>query len=235
MKLILSSLSLLTLSILPSCTDSEASAVNSTELPPENGAQFEKGKGISLTEEMARSIGLKTADVENQKIAARVPLTLRPLLGGNEANGWLTAAQAEKIQPGANVLLSGPVNSKGTVQSIEKSAFTELGDFEVKVSSDTPLPEGSEIQSAILLDETEAAASIPSSALLSTVEGYFVYAKNGKFFFRMGVMVGAMNDDHVEITEGLYAGDEVVTTPVMSLWMAELQVLRGGKACTCGH
>jgi hypothetical protein len=184
---------------------------------------------------MARSIGLKTADVENQKIAARVPLTLRPLLGGKEANGWLTAAQAEKIQPGANVLLSGPVNSKGTVQSIEKSAFTELGDFEVKVSSDTPLPEGSEIQSAILLDETEAAASIPSSALLSTVEGYFVYAKNGKFFFRMGVMVGAMNDDHVEITEGLYAGDEVVTTPVMSLWMAELQVLRGGKACTCGH
>ena len=50
-----------------------------------------------------------------------------------------------------------------------------------------------------------------------------------------GVTVGAMNEDHAEITEGLFAGDSVVTTPVMSLWMAELQVLRGGKACTCGH
>ena len=59
--------------------------------------------------------------------------------------------------------------------------------------------------------------------------------RNGKFFVRTPVTAGAMNDDHVEITEGLYAGDEVVTTPVMSLWMAELQVLRGGKACTCGH
>ena len=47
--------------------------------------------------------------------------------------------------------------------------------------------------------------------------------------------VGAANEQSVEITDGLYAGDEIVAAPVMSLWMAELQVLRGGKACTCGH
>jgi hypothetical protein len=235
MKLILLSLSALTLAILPSCTDSEASAVKSIERPPENGAQYEKGKGLSVTEEMARSIGLKTADVEEQKIAARVQITLRPLPGGKEANGWLTAAQVGKIQPGANVLFSGAVNSKGTIQNIEKPAFAETGDFEVTVSSNPPLPEGAEIQGAILLNEKEAAASIPRSALLSTAEGYFVYAVNGNYFFRTAVTVGAMNEDHAEITEGLFAGDAVVTTPVMSLWMAELQVLRGGKACTCGH
>jgi hypothetical protein len=44
-----------------------------------------------------------------------------------------------------------------------------------------------------------------------------------------------MNNELVEITDGLYAGDQIVTSPVNDLWMAELQILRGGKACTCGH
>jgi hypothetical protein len=39
----------------------------------------------------------------------------------------------------------------------------------------------------------------------------------------------------VQITDGLYAGDQVVVQPVMSLWLAELQSLRGGKACADGH
>ena len=77
--------------------------------------------------------------------------------------------------------------------------------------------------------------AIPQAALLTTAEGTFVYAKNDEFFLRTSVKVGARSGDHVEITDGLYTGDEIVTTPVMALWLAELQVLRGGKACTCGH
>jgi multidrug efflux pump subunit AcrA (membrane-fusion protein) len=77
--------------------------------------------------------------------------------------------------------------------------------------------------------------SIPRSALLKTAEGTFAYTVNGKFYLRTPVKVGAMNEHVVEITDGLYAGDEIIASPVMSLWMAELQVLRGGKACTCGH
>ena len=184
---------------------------------------------------MAKSIGLQTADVEEQKIASRLKFTLQPRPGTNEATGWITATQAEKIQPGQVVELSGNPGTKGKVSDIAKHALSGLVDFEITVTTDTAMEDSNEVEASVVLPETEAAASIPRSALLSTAEGYFVYAKNGKFFFRMGVTVGAMNDDHVEITEGLYAGDEVVTTPVMSLWMAELQVLRGGKACTCGH
>ncbi len=234
MKLILLSLSALTLAVLPSCTESEASAA-ATERPPENGAQFKKGEGLSLTDEMAKSIGLQTADVEEHKIASRLTFALQPGPGTNEATGWITATQAEKIQPGQVVELSGNPGTKGKVSDIAKHALSGLVDFEITVTTDTAMEDSNEVEASVVLPETEAAASIPRSALLSTAEGYFVYAKNGKFFFRMGVTVGAMNDDHVEITEGLYAGDEVVTTPVMSLWMAELQVLRGGKACTCGH
>jgi multidrug efflux pump subunit AcrA (membrane-fusion protein) len=58
---------------------------------------------------------------------------------------------------------------------------------------------------------------------------------NGFYYVRTPVKVGASGGEHVEITDGLYAGDEIVVSPVMSLWLAELQVLRGGKACTCGH
>ena len=234
MKLILIPLSALALALLPSCTETEASAV-ATERPPENGAQFKKGEGLSLTEEMSKSIGLQTADVEEQKIASRLQFTLLPRPGTNEATGWLKAGQAEKIQTGADVEVSSQPGKKGKVKSVEKQVLSTLMDYEITVVTEDPLAAGAEVQASVLLPEAEAAASIPRSALLSTAEGHFVYAKNGKFYYRMGVTVGAMNENHVEITEGLYAGDEVVTTPVMSLWMAELQVLRGGKACTCGH
>lgn len=235
MKLLLLSLSALVLAVLPSCTESEASAAAATERPPENGAQFKKGEGLSLTDEMAKSIGLQIADVEEQKIASRLKFTLQPRAGTKEATGWVTASQAEKIQSGQVVEFSGNPGIKGKVSDIAKHALSGLVECEITVTTDTTMEDAKEVEAFVVLPETEAAASIPRSALLSTAEGHFVYAKNGRFFFRMGVTVGAMNDDHVEITEGLYAGDAVVTTPVMSLWMAELQVLRGGKACTCGH
>ena len=233
MKLILLSLSVFVLAVLPSCTESEASAA--TERPPENGAQFKKGEGLSLTEEMARSIGLQTADVEEQKITPRLKFTLQPRAGTNEAIGWLTASEAEKIQPGEVVEISGSPVSTGKVRSIAKHALSALVDFEVTVTADTEMEGTKEVEASVILPETEAAASIPRSALLSTAEGHFVYATNGKFYVRTPVKVGVTNDDHVEVTEGLYAGDVVVTAGVNSLWMAELQVLRGGKACTCGH
>jgi hypothetical protein len=35
----------------------------------------------------------------------------------------------------------------------------------------------------------------------------------------------------VEIKDGLYAGDQVVLQPVMSLWLTELAAVKGGQAC----
>ena len=234
MKLIPLLLATSALALLPSCAELDASA-GSTERPPENGAQFRKGEGLSLTEEMARSIGLQTGGVTEQKVAARIPLTLRPLEGGQEAAGWLPADPAGKIRTGAVVELSGTPRSKGTIKSIQKPAFGSLGDYEVTVTMDVALKSGGELAVSVLLPETDSVTTVPLSALLKTAEGHFVYAANGTFYVRTPVKVGAMDADHVEIIEGLYAGDEVVTVGVTPLWMAELQVLRGGKACTCGQ
>ncbi len=198
----------------------------------ENGAQFRKGKGLSLTNEMTQRIGLETTEVVKKKITPRIPITLRTKSGENEASGFLPAKEALKIRTGSKVEIPG---GKGIVKNILKSDFLALNEYEVIVSTRVPLTSIGEIQGFILLQETEANMSIPQSALLKTVEGHFVYAKNGEFFIRTPVKIGAWSETLVEITDGLYSGDEVVTTPVMSLWMAELQVVRGGHTCTHGH
>ena len=80
-------------------------------------------------------------------------------------------------------------------------------------------------------EDANARVSVPRSALLTTVEGHFVYAGNGGFFLRTPVKIGTQSAEWVEIADGLYAGDKIVSAAVISLWLAELQYLRGGKAC----
>jgi hypothetical protein len=207
----------------------------SSERVPENGAQFKKDVGLSLTDTMKQSIGLKLAEVEEKKVAPSftVPLSAMP----DELSGWLTSDQAKLVEPGMEITLqpSGGGAVRGTVKRKERVPYATLGDFEVTVEPSTALPVGARVPATFRGTAGEAVTCIPRSALLKTAEGHFVYAVNGEFYVRTAVKVGAMSDDHVEITDGLYSGDQVVVSPVMSLWLAELQVLRGGKACTCGH
>lgn len=252
MKIFLfTTLSLLSI-VLSSCSESVASS--STEQPPENGAQFRKGEGLALTDEMKQAIDLQVAEVTDAKVAPaftvplhvtprsdfrRVSLTQESQPTTNEVTGWLTGDQAALIKPGMKVELQSEgtdaAATSGTLARVEKAAYATLGEYEVAVATDKPLPEGSQVIATFRAPAGEDVASIPRSALLKTAEGTFAYTVNGKFYLRTPVKVGAMNEQAVEITDGLYSGDEIVASPVMSLWMAELQVLRGGKACTCGH
>ena len=217
---------------LNSCSDSAASPTPETASAPENGAQYKEGKGVTLTPLMAQSIQLKTAEVQEEVIAHSYSATLQATQIGNEASGWLTEEQASQVQTGMIVELG---STKGRVLRMEKSPFVALGDYEVIVTADETLQPGAALAATFRFPAGDAVTSIPISALLTTAEGSFVYAENDEYFLRTPVQVGAVNENHVEIIDGLYTGDVVVTTPVMSLWLAELQILRGGKACTCGH
>lgn len=232
MKLLLILSLILTAAALTSCSESAASPSTEHTTAPENGAQFREGKGVALTALMAQSIRLQTAEVQEEKIAPAFTLSLQAMQRGTEASGWLTADQAARVQPGMEVEFG---TAKGSVLRIEKAAYATLGDFEVTVQTAAPVEAGSAITATFRFLAGDAVTAIPQAALLTTAEGTFVYAKNDEFFLRTPVKVGARSGEHVEITDGLYTGDEIVTTPVMSLWLAELQVLRGGKACTCGH
>jgi hypothetical protein len=230
--LILASITLAAALALSGCGPAEA---KTSERPPENGAQYKKDKGVALTDVMKKAIGLKLAEVAEEKIAASFTVALSS--SANEVTGWLTAEQAALVKAGSEVELrtaDAPM-VRGTVKRVEKAPYATLGEFEIAVETPTPLATGVRVQATFRGTAGEAVTSVPRSALLKTAEGNFVYAVNGEFYVRTPVKVGAMSGEHAEITDGLYAGDQIVTSPVMSLWLAELQVLRGGKACTCGH
>ena len=222
MKLFLISLTPL---LFTSCD--ESTAKNTLERAPENGAQFRKGEGLTLTDAMAKSIGLTVAEVSEAQIAPVLTVTLQATQAGREINGWLTAEQAARIKRGMEVSVNGGENAR--VLRISP------GDFEIVVETPAPLEAGTQVKATFHFPPGESTTAVPRAALLTTAEGHFVYTKNGKFFVRTPVKIGATGTDQVEITDGLYPGDEIVTAPVKSLWLAELQVLRGGKACTCGH
>jgi hypothetical protein len=217
-----------------SCLESRGSAEKPTTPTPENGAQFKKGQGLSLTEEMSKAIGLKIEDVGEMKIAPVVSLNVSAETQ-NTATGWITPEQAKAIRPGMEVEFHCDTTFKGTVKKIENNPLGVMGDSEITITTAEKLTAGEPLKAMLRLPAGDAVAVVPTAALLKTAEGSFVYAVNGDFYVRTPVKTGVTDDKFVEITDGLYAGDQIVTTPVMSLWMAELQVLRGGKACTCGH
>lgn len=232
MKYVLLILLIPIVAALNSCSDSAASSAPESNSPPENGAQFREGKGVTLTPIMAQSIQLKTAEVQEEVIGHSYSAILQATQIGKEASGWLTEAQASQVQVGTIVELA---STMGRVLRMEKSPFVALGDYEVIVSTEETLLPGAALPATFRFPAGDPVTSIPKSALLTTAEGTFVYAENDEYFLRIPVQVGSVNEIHVEIIDGLYTGDVVVTTPVMSLWLAELQILRGGKACTCGQ
>lgn len=220
-----------------SCLKADAASTAMQEPAPQNGAKFKKGEGVSLSDEMKATLNLQVADVTEEKVGSSVTLNLHSAKP-NEASGWLAPQQAALLKPGAEVDLvseGSGASFKGSVQRVEKAMPGAMGDYEVTIQPATPFAVGSRIKATVHAPAGDPVAAVPRSALLKTAEGCFVFAVNGAFYVRTPVKVGAMSDTLVEITDGLYSGDQIVTSPVMSLWMTELQVLRGGKACTCGH
>jgi hypothetical protein len=95
----------------------------------------------------------------------------------------------------------------------------------------TQLAPGDFLQASGTLESSESVVTVPRAALLQCSDGYAVYTVNGERLVRTLVKVGAVNAELAEIKDGLYAGDQVVVQPVMSLWLTELAAVKGGQAC----
>jgi hypothetical protein len=80
-----------------------------------------------------------------------------------------------------------------------------------------------------------AVLTIPAGALLRTVRGDFVFVDNGGWFLLTPVVATRSDGARVEISDGLYEGDVVVTRGVRKLALAEIQALNGGVGCADGH
>lgn len=84
---------------------------------------------------------------------------------------------------------------------------------------------GMRAEFSFITSKREGVMSIPRAALQGDAASRVVYRKHydaslKNTFIRVPVIVGAMNDRFVEITSGLVAGDEVVTTGAYSLGFA---------------
>jgi len=210
-----------------------------------SGASFKAGKGVSLTEETRKILGLEFVDVAERKLPNQIHLTVQVfgekhhhLLNPEDHTGcdvhgsaFLSSDTASLVKPGQFVHLIKDTNSplSGVVLAVQKALALGESEVVIGVSNATSvLKSGEFVPARINLPREEAVAAIPQSALLRTTEGTFVYAVNGNAFFRTAVKIGSEADGWVEITDGLLAGDQVVTNPVQTLWLIELRATKGG-------
>lgn len=240
--------SLLAVSVcLVGCNDKSASPAGGDARSDEaHGINFKAKEGLAVPDDIARHIGLKLADVAERRINGQLvftaqmygeagPQARRVML----ASAWVDALAAKSIPSGTDfIATTADTNSlAGVVSRIVTTADTnapaevllelraeqgelKLGDF-VRVTVSTP--------------GKEVVPVVPESALLRTAEGHFVYVVNGKRLKRAPVKLGGGQEGVIAVRDGLLAGDKVVVSGVPLLWLAELQGLRGGKACADGH
>jgi HlyD family secretion protein len=222
----------------------------------EAGVTFNIARGLHVPEKTAKFIGLQTVDVEERRIPTefrfsaqvyRDPEIPRPVALGAKAPPTRTLASADINAEDARVLrrdqevhvqpdTGGRLG--GRVTEIATHAENSGAHVDVTIAIEDPqgqLRAGSFVTVIAQVAADKEVVSIPRAALLRTAEGEFVYTASGEDFVRTPVKAGIANNEHVEITDGLYAGDQVVVQPVMTLWLAELQSIRGGKACADGH
>lgn len=210
-----------------------------SEATVEIGPKYSAKDGLLIPEDTRRSLGLKTVEVTEQKIQMMLELPLRVYQTSETAclaSGSATLDQVKTLKVGQSVQAITGRNQKlaAKITRISEELKEATGMAEVLVEfTDNPdaLSVGSFLTGNVSLGAEENVVSIPRAALLEASDGYSVYTVSGEGFVRTPIKVGAMNGELIEIKDGLYAGDQVVLQPVMSLWLTELAAIKGGQAC----
>jgi hypothetical protein len=200
--------------------------------------QFSAKKGLLLPETTRQALGLKMAEVAERRIDSALEVSLRvyQVAGGvGLASGMVAPEQAKRLHKGQAVeVRTGDKEVPGKVVRVSDELLKATGLAEVLVEiphAAEGLQVGEFVQARVPGESSESVVTIPRAALLGCSEGQFVYTVSGEHLVRTTVKVGASNKDWVEVTDGLYAGDQVVAQPVMSLWLTELAAIKGGQAC----
>lgn len=204
----------------------------------EIGPKYSAKNGLHVPDDTRLSLGLKIVEVTEQKVPATLDMQLRVYQNGKDAllaSASATPEEAKAMKRGQVVraTVSG-TSLTGQVTRVNDELFKATGMAEVLVELRNPSGAsavGAFLPASVELDSAASVVTIPRAALLECSDGHSVYTVSGESFFRTPVKVGAISGDLVEIQDGLYAGDQVVLQPVMSLWMTELAAVKGGQAC----
>jgi hypothetical protein len=210
-----------------------------------SGASFKEGKGVIVTDETKKILGIEVTDVTDRMLPNQIGLTVQVfgekhhhLLNPEDhtgcdvhGSGFVASNTAAFLKAGQPVELFKATNAPlgGVVLAVQKALALGESEIVIGVSNATAaLKPGEFIRARINLPREEAVRVIPQSALLRTSQGAFVYAVNGDAYFRTAVKTGSEAEGWVEITDGLFTGDQVVTQPVETIWLIELRATKGG-------
>jgi len=208
---------------------------------------FEKGRGVRLPDDMRQRLGVETVEVTEKLITSRreklvqvfrtaessKPGVAVALLDEAEAKA-LRAGQSFELRPGSDCSESQSTTTTGTLARLETRTSAVLGQVEALIEFHDPqrrCPAGSFLAASFTVSRSNLVSAIPSAAVVTAAEGPFVYTANGSHFTRTPVKLGAASDGWVEVVDGLYAGDAVVTKGADTMWMIELCALKGGTPC----
>lgn len=222
-----------------------------------SGATHKEGTGITLLDETRELLGIQTAEVQEQALARKIRFPARVFDTGTgaalQALGTMSTNDAALLRPGspAQFQTTSSSNVTGVIQQVSQPLAD--GDAEVIVKlNGAPISEsarseyqpqaGSESGAPVLKqgDFGEVSVSVPGEksmlvvpreAVIRGVTGDLVYAVNGDAYILTWVETGAEADGWVEIKDGLFAGDSVVTRGAMDLWLVELRAVKGGQGC----
>lgn len=206
------------------------------------GITFKSGKGLRISDETKKFIGLEVVEAGDQKLAT--VFTTRVQVYGHrsapegtnvaEATGFIAEDQARQLPLGQTVALRRAKDSTPVLGKLMRfNSFTQSALHQVEILIETPdsqklFPIGTTFEATVKARAAQSVTAIPRSAVLNTSEGTFAYVVNGDYFFRTAIQTGAANAEFAEVKDGLYAGDQVVKQPVLTLWIAELQAIKGG-------
>lgn len=87
----------------------------------------------------------------------------------------------------------------------------------------------------VILDKNPEALSIPVDAVLSTEGENFVFVENGDHYEKATVILGAKNDQYVEVVDGLFPGSLVVTEGKRQVYTQYLAEKGGGISVGQAH
>ena len=229
-------------------SDKEKSEMGHGKQESPSGASFKLGEGVTLTDETSKILGVEIVDVGEELLPQEVHFKVQIFDETHHfselnvhhtgclfhGSGFLPSDQSDLVKPKQSVKLK---TSQGEILDGFVVAVQEpltQGELEIVVGVTTAnrdLKDGEFVNAVISVPRHEPVTVIPSSALLRTIQGTYVYAVNGDAYYRTAVTAGGEVDGKTEIKDGLYGGDQVVTKPVETLWLIELRATKGGGHC----
>ena len=217
-----------------------ASVPKSKEDNENIGIKYKKDSGIFITSISAKIIDLKMADVKEIVIPNKRQMTAQvydiSTPGLALASAWLPAEEAKQLSVGIQVTLDNSTSGRITGVSNLTSSANLSAEILIELDNKGELLTNHQfVKITAFLPNNDTILVVPKSAVLTTSEGVFVYVDNAGWKIRTSVVIGREHEGMVEISEGVFEGDVVVASPVMTLWMTELQLTKSGKPCSCGH